>query len=98
MTPEEQIIFIAKLCPFVEWNESRPFWRDDEGRSIRFNPLKDLNAVRAAVEVLRSMQGPEWYDFQKRLMDECGSVMNCVQASAETRATVFIEIMSGTTT
>ena len=48
--------------------------------------LNDLNAMHEAVEVLRDKAGPEWYDFGNHLSITCGSLMNCIQATAAQRA------------
>lgn len=56
--------------------------------------LNDLNAMHEAVETLRGKTGPEWFDFQRLLMIECGSWMNCIQARAAVRAEVFLKTLS----
>jgi len=55
--------------------------------------LNDLNAMHEAVELLRIRKGPEWFDFQKHLMDICGSLMNCIQANAAIRAEAFLKTL-----
>jgi hypothetical protein len=51
----------------------------------------DLNAVRGAVETLRKLPGPEWFDFQKHLLDYCGSTMNAIQAPARWKCVAFLK-------
>lgn len=53
----------------------------------------NLNAMHEAVETLRHKDGPEWFDFQKHLMDICGSTMNCIQATAAQRAESFLKTL-----
>lgn len=55
--------------------------------------LNSLDAVHEAVETLRHKDGPEWFDFQKHLMDICGSTMNCIQATAAQRAEAFLKTL-----
>ena len=61
------------------------------------NPLPDylnsLDAMHEAVETLRYRDGFEWFDFQKHLLDICGSVMNCIQATAEQRAEALLKTL-----
>jgi len=53
--------------------------------------LNDRNAIHDAIETLRTKDGPAWFDFQKHLMDICGSVMNCIQASPTMLAEAFLK-------
>lgn len=55
--------------------------------------LSDLNAMHEAVESLRTKDGSEWFDFQRHLMDLCGSTMNCIQAKADYRAEAFLRTL-----
>ena len=55
--------------------------------------LNDLSAIHEAVETLRHKPGPGWFDFQKHLMDICGSTMNCIQATAAPRAEAFLKTL-----
>lgn len=51
----------------------------------------DLNAICKVVDGLRQLDGPEWFDYQYHLMEVCGTVMNCVQASARIRAETYLK-------
>jgi hypothetical protein len=53
----------------------------------------DLNAMQAAVEFLRGMEGPVWFDYGWHLKEICGSFMECIQASAEVRAEAFLKAL-----
>ena len=55
--------------------------------------LNSLDAMHEAVETLRYRDGFEWFDFQKHLLDICGSVMNCIQATAEQRAEALLKTL-----
>ena len=57
------------------------------------NYPQDLNACHEMVETLRKEDDSKWYDFRKHLMDECGSVMNAIQATARQRCEAFIKTM-----
>jgi hypothetical protein len=107
MKPEEQRIAIAKACGW-RWvticqqeglcDDVRGYPPDVNyvGRNVRYVPdyLNDLNEMHGAVETLRGKNGPEWFDFQRLLMIECGSWMNCIQASAALRAEVFLKTLN----
>lgn len=56
--------------------------------------LNDLNAMHEAVETLRNLPGSEWFDFQQILKEECGSTMNCIQATAAQRAEAFLRTLN----
>ena len=95
MKPEQQRIAIAEACGWVESPYGK--WSND-GLILRdpLNPpdyLNDLNAMHEAVETLRGKDGPQWFDFQRILMTECGSWMNCIQASAAQRAEAFLKTL-----
>jgi hypothetical protein len=53
----------------------------------------DLNAMREAVNSLRSLPGSQYYDFNARLIDVCGSVGNAINADARTRAECYVKTM-----
>lgn len=55
--------------------------------------LNDLNAICKVVNRLRHSEGSEWYDYRKHLMDICGSVMNCIQATAEQRSEALLKTL-----
>jgi hypothetical protein len=55
----------------------------------------DLNAIHKAINSLRSLPGPEYHDFNARLIDVCGSIGNAINADARTRAEVYVEVMNG---
>lgn len=107
MKPEEQRIAIAEACGW-RWVTLRqqeglcddvrgyPPDVDCVGLNGRYVPdyLNSLDAMHGAVETLRGKTGPEWFDFQRLLMIECGSWMNCIQASAAQRAEAFLKTLS----
>jgi hypothetical protein len=74
-----------------------PFWYKGKSPESNMEPLphyeSDLNYIHDAVETLRDLDGPQWYDFQHYLLEECGSGMNCIQATARQRALAFIETL-----
>jgi hypothetical protein len=84
MTPEAQRIAIAGACGLTGWRESRALP----------DYLNDLNAMHEAVETLRNLPGSEWFDFQQILKEECGSTMNCIQATAAQRAEAFLRTLN----
>ena len=107
MKPEEQRIAIAEACGWKQdsRNVGRYGVREDgwwspingkfhTGSESLPDYLRDLNAMHGAVETLRGKTGPEWFDFQRLLMIECGSWMNCIQASAALRAEVFLKTLN----
>jgi len=100
MNQEKQRIAIAEACgkgryepivhelPFVKWKR--------DGVACAAPPpdyLNSLDAMHEAVETLRYRDGFEWFDFQKHLLDICGSVMNCIQATAEQRAEALLKTL-----
>lgn len=101
MKPEAQRIAIAEACGWITVkNGTEGFAPSD--RKINtlcdiYDPLpqylNDLNAMHEAVETLRGKDGPQWFDFQRLLMIECGSWMNCIQASAAQRAEAFLKTL-----
>lgn len=56
--------------------------------------LNDLNAMREAAEALRKRDDSKWFDFEANLREICGSVMNCIQATAAQRAEAFVLTMT----
>jgi hypothetical protein len=97
MTQDEKQI---KLLEFAGWRQSpvtKNWLHKSNEAEKHFNSawvfksdlpdyFNDLNAARELVEILRHMDGTEWYDFQQILKEECGSTMNCIQATASQRA------------
>lgn len=65
--------------------------------AIAWNWIPDypnsLDAMHEAVEMLRHRPGPEWYDFEAHLSIICGSLMNCIQATAAQRAEAFLKTL-----
>ena len=102
MKPEEQRIAIAEACGWITLtNGTDGFAPRDRKINILcdiYDPLpdylNDLNAMHEAVETLRGKDGPQWFDFQRILMIECGSWMNCIQASAAQRAEAFLKTLN----
>lgn len=105
MKPEEQRIAIAEACGWrfvydYTYNlDSPPEFTTISPEGRRFcghypDYLNSLDAMHGAVETLRGKTGPEWFDFQRLLMIECGSWMNCIQARAALRAEVFLKTLS----
>ena len=102
MKPEEQRIAIAEACGWITLkNGTDGFAPKDRKINILcdiYDPLpdylNDLNAMHEAVETLRGKDGPQWFDFQRILMIECGSWMNCIQASAAQRAEAFLKTLN----
>jgi hypothetical protein len=96
MKPEAQRIAIAKACGWTKFTPETVQYtaRRSDGK---WGPipdyLNDLNAMHEAVETLRGKDGPQWFDFQRTLMIECGSWMNCIQASAAQRAEAFLKTL-----
>lgn len=99
LTDEELRVKVAELCGWkVSFHESQNWWfRDGDDPTLADGlpnyPL-DLNAMHKAVETLRKLPGPEWYDFGYLLIEECGSTMNCINATARVRAEVFVAILT----
>ena len=93
VNPEQQRIAIAEACGWKPAPRGR--WKLNE-RVERFRPdyLNDLNAMHEAVETLRNLPGSEWFDFQQILKEECGSTMNCIQATAAQRAEAFLRTLN----
>jgi hypothetical protein len=97
MKPEAQRIAIAKACGWTKFTPETVQYtaRRSDGK---WGPipdyLNDLNAMHEAIETLRGKDGPQWFDFQRTLMIECGSWMNCIQASAAQRAEVFLKTLN----
>ena len=52
--------------------------------------VTDLNACHKMVETLRSLDGPEWFDFSKNLREICGSIPNCINATARQRCEALV--------
>jgi hypothetical protein len=50
----------------------------------------DVGLIIGAVDTLRKLSGPEWYDYQRWLTTICGSTMNCIQAGARARAIALV--------
>lgn len=97
MKPEEQRIAIAKACGWAHFEPDTIQYtaRRADGKWGEIpNYPNDLNAMHEAVESLRGKAGPEWFDFQRILMIECGSWMNCIQASATQRAEAFLKTLN----
>ncbi len=101
MKPEAQRIAIAKACGWILLPDRpsglyNPVGIDPSDGLTEHIPdyLRDLNAMHGAVETLRGKNGPEWFDFQRILMIECGSWMNCIQASAAQRAEAFLKTLN----
>jgi hypothetical protein len=101
MKPEEQRIAIAEACGWteVDWNGVYQDWlgvppNEERDRHPIPDYLNDLNAMHEAVETLRGKDGPQWFDFQRTLMIQCGSWMNCIQASAAQRAEAFLRTLN----
>jgi hypothetical protein len=102
MKPEEQRIAIAEACGWItSKNGTEGFAPRDRKINILcdiYDPLpqyhSDLNAMHEAVETLRGLDGPQWFDFQRTLMIECGSWMNCIQATAAQRAEAFLRTLN----
>ena len=97
MKPEEQRVAIAKACGWTHFEPDTIQYtaRRADGKWGEIpDYLRDLNAMHGAVETLRGKTGPEWFDFQRLLMIECGSWMNCIQASAGLRAEVFLKTLN----
>jgi len=107
MNQEKQRIATAEACGW-ELSPDGKKWRTPYKSSYRFRRkigdqfyytnevhdyLNNLNAMHEAVETLRHKDGPEWFDFQKHLMDICGSTMNCIQATAAQRAESFLKTL-----
>jgi hypothetical protein len=99
MKPEEQRIAIAEACGWHDIGE--PAWNGRVLGRLGRGPLEnipdylnDLNAMHEAVETLRGLDGPQWFDFQRTLMIECGSWMNCIQSSAARRAEAFLKTLN----
>lgn len=101
MKPEEQRIAIAEACGWVLDNKGAiredgyryEVWGKHPHEALP-DYLNSLDAMHKAVETLRGKAGPEWFDFQRLLMIECGSWMNCIQASAAQRAEAFLKTLS----
>jgi hypothetical protein len=97
MKPEAQRIAIAKACGWTKFTPETVQYtaRRSDGK---WGPipdyLNDLNAMHEAIETLRGKDGPQWFDFQRTLMIECGSWMNCIQASAAQRAEAFLKTLN----
>jgi hypothetical protein len=102
MKPEAQRIAIAEACGWItSKNGTEGFAPRNRKINILcdiYDPLpqylNDLNAMHEAVETLRGKDGPQWFDFQRTLMIECGSWMNCIQASAAQRAEAFLKTLN----
>ena len=102
MTPEAQRIAIVEVCG---WKHNGLGPKDSlhhptncqcfSGPSCSLpDYLNDLNAMHEAVETLRNLPGSEWFDFQQILKEECGSTMNCIQATAAQRAEAFLRTLN----
>lgn len=107
MNQEKQRIAIAEACGWEQSPDGKK-WRTPYKSSYRFRRkigdqfyytnevpdyLNSLGAMHEAVETLRHKDGPEWFDFQKHLLDICGSTMNCIQATAAQRAEAFLKTL-----
>ena len=79
---------------YCNWNRPAPSPNVDDTREWHWLPdyTNSLDAMNEAVETLRYT--PEWFDFQRLLMIECGPWMNCIQASAAQRAEAFLKTLS----
>ena len=100
MKPRAQRIAIAEACGWVLPRDKpsgphNPIGIDPSDGLMGHIPdyLYDLNDMHEAIETLRGKDGPQWFDFQRILMIECGSWMNCIQASAAQRARAFLETL-----
>ena len=109
MTDEEIRIKVAELLGFTEIYDG--IIDDHYGANVDYygligkdkvgyivdlpDYLFDLNACHEMVETLRKEDDSKWYDFRKHLMDECGSVMNAIQATERQRCEAFIKTMEG---
>jgi hypothetical protein len=92
VSPEAQRIAIAEACGWTfgnfnwflngEWKSSGPP-----------DYINSLDAMHEAIETLRGMEGPEWFDFQRILSEQGGSWMNCIQATATQRAEAFLRTL-----
>ena len=100
MTPEQQQrIAIAEACGWRRderawWEPHRQFTSGWKGHHDIPDYPNDLNAMHEAVETLRTMDGPQWWDFRLYLAEECGSSMNCIQATATQRAEAFLRTLN----
>ena len=101
MKPRAQRIAIAEACGWVLLRDKpsgfhNPIGIDPSDGLMGHIPdyLYDLNDMHEAIETLRGLDGPEWFDFQRLLMIECGSWMNCIQASAAQRAEAFLKTLN----
>ncbi len=92
MTAVERNIKVAELDGW-RWktDSSYGWWSPEDRMAAHVLPdyLNDRNAICGAVEKLRGVDGPQWFDYLHHLQDICGSSMNCVQASAEARCLAF---------
>jgi hypothetical protein len=102
MNQEKQRIAIAEAvggvfkpctCGFCDGEAHRWHWPDGTITDDCPDYLNSLDAMHEAVETLRYRDGFEWFDFQKHLLDICGSVMNCIQATAEQRAEALLKTL-----
>jgi len=104
LAPRELKIMVAKGHGYRKYPDGRPFWMLPT-TTCTFGPsvteynlpdyLEDLDAIYAAVETLRGLDGPQWFDFQKCLIEQCGSVMNAIQAGPRERCIAFIVAITG---
>lgn len=107
MTPDEQIVAIAEMCPFVFQDEERcyrwyplgPTASDDP-----FSPLTDLNAIRQAVmaltkkrrrkvyALLASNSNGIFYEIEEEAIDDdCCWSINALEELGEAPAELWSE-------
>jgi hypothetical protein len=86
MTPEQQRIAIAEVCPFVEkYGKGELLWRW-QGRLIYFDPLNDLNAMHEAEKVVKRV----WGKYVKQL----NAIADPACATAAQRAEAFLRTLN----
>lgn len=86
-------VFKPCACGFCDGEAHRWHWPDGPITDDCPDYPNSLGDMYEAVETLRHKDGPEWFDFQKHLMDICGSTMNCIQATAAQRAESFLKTL-----
>lgn len=102
MNETKQRIAIAEACGWTKckcsptWCEN---WMPPGKKAFRCakaqlpDYLNNLDAMHEAVETLRFKDGAEWYDYRTHLANICGSMGNCIQASAAQRAEAFLKTL-----
>lgn len=53
----------------------------------------DLNALKLAIDNLRSLPGPQWHDFVTAAKDHFGSIGNCIVPDPKELAIVYLKAL-----